>query len=354
LKVAQQFVSKHFSSYQNENKVILPLYEKLDKKRQFLYWVNSIQSAKFDKNLSLVKKHILSYAQKRIVIEYEQNFSLQKCTKIELKLLSHKEMIVRVQKGNERAIRSLIKTHFKEAVLSNFLFKSDIRIMLTQKSKEKLEQLLKMSTLSSTPISFIYNVEAFSTLFTPKSANNKDYFSDEALKLKRSYMILHSISSDSMQTIKKRYRTLRKKYHPDRVYTQDSEVIDGSKSAFMFWLILSLSISIVVIIVVILILRGINNQLVYTIESIANATMQLRGTSAEIASASMSVADGASAQASSVEEVNATMHETSGSNDRNITGSKEANSLAIEANGAVDVGDTHISTQVKLISKVVP
>jgi methyl-accepting chemotaxis protein len=131
-----------------------------------------------------------------------------------------------------------------------------------------------------------------------------------------------------------------------------NDVIDTSSSVFLFWLILSISISLFVIIIVVLLLKSINTLLIRTIESIVVATTQLRGTSSEIASASISVADGASAQASSVEEVNATMHETSNNNEKNISGSKQASQLSNSVNSAVEVGYQHIEQLIKSMQDI--
>ena len=61
-KVLEHFRQKHFPLCQKfDNTVKLSRYDKQDKKRQLLYWVNSIQNKQNGRVPDLVKKQLFSY-----------------------------------------------------------------------------------------------------------------------------------------------------------------------------------------------------------------------------------------------------------------------------------------------------
>ncbi|ADU65587.1 chemotaxis sensory transducer [Desulfurispirillum indicum S5] len=88
--------------------------------------------------------------------------------------------------------------------------------------------------------------------------------------------------------------------------------------------------------------RSISRPISRAFHEINQSGDQVLVASQEIASSAASLAEGASEQASNVEEVNATIHEASSANEQNAENAKQANLLAHEANQAAVTGDTQV------------
>ncbi len=96
------------------------------------------------------------------------------------------------------------------------------------------------------------------------------------------------------------------------------------------------------VIVALLIIRSITKPIITAVQTISDGNAQVVAASNEISSSSIALAEGATEQASSVEQVSATIEEATAINNQNAENSREANTLANAASEAANSGNKKI------------
>ncbi|MDR3347236.1 MAG: methyl-accepting chemotaxis protein [Helicobacteraceae bacterium] len=117
-----------------------------------------------------------------------------------------------------------------------------------------------------------------------------------------------------------------------------------STSSFQKTLIFATLLVVIVmsILLAILTIRSITRSIVSGVETISEANAQVLSASNQISASAISLAEGASTQASSVEQVSATIEQSTAVNTQNSENAHEASVLAQGANSAASKGDGKI------------
>ena len=128
-----------------------------------------------------------------------------------------------------------------------------------------------------------------------------------------------------------------------RVAMENTEKISKDSAESLatssFIMVVGLIIALIVgISLAIYLIRSITHPILRAVESIMNANNQVVGAAGEISESSQSLADGASHQASSIEEVSATVEEATAINNQNADNSREGDKLAKETKLAASTG----------------
>ncbi len=121
----------------------------------------------------------------------------------------------------------------------------------------------------------------------------------------------------------------------DTIADTAAENLSTSSYIMVIGLIASLVIGIALAVYLI---RSITGPILNAVESIMSANSQVVEAAGEISSSSQSLADGASHQASSIEEVSATVEEATAINNQNADNSREGDILARDTKDAATVG----------------
>lgn len=147
--------------------------------------------------------------------------------------VSTQNIYVYIQKSGDSSIAINIKNEFSGLIYNYLKAKfilhaiyqdrntQTIKIRLTsQRVKDELKIIIQKKTLVGKKVIFSYPREIFDFLGkTDQTSDQSDSIRSKINKLKTSYQLLElSYLDQDMGLIKQRYRTLAKRYHPDRTY----------------------------------------------------------------------------------------------------------------------------------------
>ena len=99
----------------------------------------------------------------------------------------------------------------------------------TNQDKEQLKKLLDSTKLSSLPYTNKYNKLQMNNFLLSKE---KIAQPKQLTPIQNAYLILEVNEHNSISSIKKQYKKLAKRFHPDKVYSQNSEVINSYTQKF--------------------------------------------------------------------------------------------------------------------------
>jgi len=91
--------------------------------------------------------------------------------------------------------------------------------------------LLKRNRIMQYHVSFMYNRQHISQLLASNNYFEPQKESEQA-KIDKAYKLLKVSPEEDLSEIKKRFKKLLHKYHPDRVYNQGQELIDKYTMTF--------------------------------------------------------------------------------------------------------------------------
>ncbi len=207
---------KHFSN----SVVILNESNEEIKKKYLLKWAYKI----YEKNLPYTdimffQRLIASYMLPIQVIT--SNNSVSQMATITIDQISSYEISVTCNQHQER-LTQYFKLIFKDSMtLGNQ--KSTFRITITTKAHlSLLKSILSRKEILSIPITFKAHGLNFKRMH-PEDTYSAEYLYKE--KLQKSYTILSISDESTAMEMKKNYRNMLKKYHPDIVYNQNDDLV---------------------------------------------------------------------------------------------------------------------------------
>ena len=223
LKALEYFIQSSFKNIKSFSNltVILDNKDELAKKRYLLKWAYKIYLKKENLNASIDFKKITASMHLPIHIIRIDKKAVAKSLKITINHTGSNKLRVNCSQYYFQVIK-----HFKMVFKDSMISSVDKRVF-TLTLHKKSDLILLKSILSRKRISNISVV--FSTHgLNFNRLNTQEAFSEEMAyreKLKKSYKILSITNSSTSKEIKNNYKKMLRKYHPDRVSTQDSETV---------------------------------------------------------------------------------------------------------------------------------
>lgn len=223
LKPLLYFIDNNFQKVKYFSNCVVISNEKSEevKKKYLLKWAYKIH----EKNLSYQESNffqllIASYALPLYIITPPSNAVVQLAT-ITIDQINKNEISVSSSQYQDK-IAQYFKLVFKDSIIL-FDNRSTFNILIKTKAHlALLKGILKKKEILNISIVFVTQGLNFKRLH-PQDTNSAEYLYRE--KLQKSHTIL-SISDDStMSEIKKNYRNMLKKYHPDIVYNKGEDLI---------------------------------------------------------------------------------------------------------------------------------
>lgn len=191
------------------------------KKKYLLKWAYKIYEKNLPQKDSRFLQLLIASFSLPIHIVTPSNSSVVSLTTITIGQISKNEVSVSVNQYQDK-ITQYFKLIFKDSMIATD-DKSTFNIVIKTKAHlSLLKSILAKREILNISIAFVTHDLSFKRLH-PEDTNSAEYIYRE--KLKKSHIIL-SISDDSSESeIKKNYKNMLKKYHPDLVYSKDDDLV---------------------------------------------------------------------------------------------------------------------------------
>jgi len=234
-KVIVDFVNRHFKyKVQGESGIFIHhCNEEVNSKNRFFHWLYWSYQQMHGKDPHDLREEIESKPQRPIKIKWIEKANIIINIPMSIEVIN--KIYVKFTLKQENAttyMHNFLRAYFRTHIISlagdrdHYLIKVD-----NEAVKEKLLALLKRTRIMQYHVSFIYNRQHISQLL---ASNN--YFDpqkeSEQTKIDKAYKLLNVSPNEELSEIKKRFKKLLHKYHPDKVFNQGQEVIDKYTMTF--------------------------------------------------------------------------------------------------------------------------
>jgi DnaJ-domain-containing protein 1 len=234
-KVIVDFVNQHFKyKIQSTSGIFIHhCNEELISKKRFFHWLYWSYQQMHGKDSRDLREEIESRPHRPIKINWIENANV--ITNIPISLEVINKIYVRFlfkQEGATAYLHNFLRSYFKTHTISlagdrdRYLIKVDNEVV-----KEKLLSLLQRKRIMQYYVSFTYNQQQISQLLASNNHFTPEKESEQA-KIDKAYKLLNVSSDEELSVIKKRFKKLLIKYHPDRVYHQGQETIEKYTMTF--------------------------------------------------------------------------------------------------------------------------
>ncbi len=232
----QNLIDKNFSKrIGKKNKIIVFNQENESvQKKYFLKLISKIYKRKNPKSKQEDIEKILNATDKNIKLTLlKKNQILQKID-IDMKIEDNYVVVFTFDINNSILI-TYLRNYFKDHLTS---YRSKNRRLTiypnSYKTIELLDKLLMKKELLGSYVEFKYNLKEYKTykdIFNSKKARKRRYNALFSL-LEEYYNILDCKVEDSFETIRQKYLKLVKEYHPDKITSTNSQLIENYTQKF--------------------------------------------------------------------------------------------------------------------------
>jgi len=228
-KVIVDFVNRHFKyKVQGESGIFIHhCNEEVNSKNRFFHWLYWSYQQMHGKDPRDLREEIESKPQRPIKIKWIEKANIITNIPISIEVINKIYIKFSFQQENATTyMHNFLRAYFRTHIISlagdrdHYLIKVD-----SEAVKEKFLTLLKRTRIMQYHVSFMYNRQHISQLL---ASNN--YFEpqkeSERSQIDKAYKLLKVSPEEDLSEIKKRFKKLLHKYHPDRVFNQGQEIID--------------------------------------------------------------------------------------------------------------------------------
>ena len=224
-KIIMQYVEKNFSNTLKFTSAIIIFNNEKEKykKQFFLQWLYASYKKVNPDLMPSFKTNLLKRINHPIKIRITNKKEMLNNFNITIKPIRENQIALRIDVKNYLMINYL-KLAFRKELLKKSKDGMAISIDIgSDGAKEKLKKLLGRRKILNYPTAFIYDEVWLNGLLYPNASESARFqvqvYRDDFVT--SSYELLKSSPMDTLDVIKKRYITLVKKFHPDRIYALD-------------------------------------------------------------------------------------------------------------------------------------
>lgn len=234
-RVIVDFVNSHFK-YKVQGKSGIFIHhcnEELNSKKRFFNWLYWNYQQMHGKDPSDLREEIESMPQRPIKINWIEKANIISNISLTIDVINTLYLKFTVTQDNATGyMHNFIRGYFRTHIISHTGDRDHYLVKIDSEAvKEKLLSLLKRTRIMQYYVSFIYNQHQISQLL----ASNNHFVpqkESERSKIEKAYKLLNVSTGEELSEIKKRFKKLLYKYHPDRVYNQGQELIDKYTMTF--------------------------------------------------------------------------------------------------------------------------
>ena len=215
IEYIQHFISSCFTDVVIENNYILipELIGNYHHRTFLLKWLYTLYAKKTNNYVPELKKVLIDRQYKAIKIVFKTKILY----KITYKIVKNETILININPKNDKVVATL-KDHFK---IQSTALSTPLHVEIDTKSRrELLEYLIYSDDTISVPHIHIFDKKKMEEFLENKRAEEtqKSFISE-------AYFVLGLTPNDDKKIIKKHYRLLAKKYHPDMADSKDDETI---------------------------------------------------------------------------------------------------------------------------------
>lgn len=234
-KVIVDFVNRHFKyKVQGESSIFIHhCNEEVSSKQRFFHWLYWNYQHMHGKDPRDLREEIESRPHRPIKINWIEQANIITNIPITIEVINTIYLKFTFKQDNATTyMHNFLRGYFKNHIISHSGDRDHYLVKIDSEAvKEKLLTLLKRTRIMQYYVSFTYNQQQISQLL---AANNHFIPQNESeqVKIEKAYKLLKVFPEEEISEIKKRYKKLLYKYHPDRVYNQGQELIDKYTMTF--------------------------------------------------------------------------------------------------------------------------
>lgn len=227
-KVIVDFVNRHFKyKVQGESSIFIHhCNDESNIKNRFFHWLYWSYQQMHGKEAIDLRAEIESNPQRPIKINWIERANIITNIAVSIEVINNIYLKFTFKPESSTAyIHNFLRGYFRTHIISagdrdQYLIKVDSEVV-----KEKLMTLLNRNRIMQYYVSFTYNQQQISQLLASNNHFVPQKESEQA-KIEKAYKLLNVSPSDELSEIKKRFKKLLYKYHPDRVYNQGQAIIE--------------------------------------------------------------------------------------------------------------------------------
>lgn len=224
-KIIMQYVEKNFSNTLKFTSSIIIFNNEQEKykKQFFLQWLYASYKKVNPDLVPAFKSSLMKRTTHPIKIRIVNKKEMLNNFNVTIKPIRKNQIALRIDVKNYLMINYL-KLAFRKELLKKSKDGMAISIDIAgSTARDKLKKLIGRKKILNYPTSFIYDELWLNDLLHPRASESARYqvqvYRDDFVA--SSYELLKSSPKDTLEVIKKRYITLVKKFHPDRIYSLD-------------------------------------------------------------------------------------------------------------------------------------
>jgi len=223
LKPLLHFIDSSFQNVKHFSNATVIFNENSEeiKKKYLLRWAYKIHQKNLPHTKNIFFQRLMKSFELPLHVVTSNNKYITQVVIITIDQIGSFEVSVSLSQYQEKIVQ-YFKLIFKDAITRS-IDKATFRITIRTKSNlSLLKNILSKKEILSIPVTFITHGLSFKRLY-PDEAHSAEHIYGE--KLKKSYKILSISDESSSMEVKKNYRNMLKKYHPDIVYNQSDTLV---------------------------------------------------------------------------------------------------------------------------------
>lgn len=228
LDKALSYAKKYFSkSYRLSSTVLILDDGERFKKDYLVNWAyhtcvqDDISKTSLDKKQEL--EYLLQFTYLPIRIKIVGKNPIVQRVKISLRILNTNRVVLKMSHKNSTARRYIAQ------LFCDYYMGSEGSEIYLDSTKpyfwDLIINIVSFKVVHNVILDFDY--ESFKN-----PSHNESFLTQDEIELRQSYMLLESHYQDDFKVVKKRYLKLARQYHPDKVFGQDSQVIESYNERF--------------------------------------------------------------------------------------------------------------------------
>jgi len=234
LNYINTYIKTHFTNTisMTNSTIIFPKDEELSRRKILLsVLTNTYVKTRPQALQNMITTNIMRNIKLPIKLQFVRENAVAKVMRISIIRLG-KDVLILKNRDSNKLFAGYFKTFFKDSIVRIREDENALTLQLdTLLSLSKFERLLnRRVVISSFIVQFLFNKDEMDKFFADNRTLEEEYHKN--LPIKKFLEILNCSLEDNFDTIKAKYISLIKEYHPDRVFNKEDTIIEEYTKKF--------------------------------------------------------------------------------------------------------------------------